>query len=132
MPAVVSAGSRCARNTLWRRRRNCTISGFLFLYHFRVLPACGMWARSPICGFCVPHIVGLMPPHTHCSHTTSISRRGELYAWGLSGTGELGLGRWSPVEVSAPRQASLYQVRIVSVSCGKHHTLAIAEHGSLW
>ncbi|GAX74772.1 hypothetical protein CEUSTIGMA_g2219.t1 [Chlamydomonas eustigma] len=65
-------------------------------------------------------------------HSTCISRRGELFAWGLGTHGELGLGRWAALEVSSPKQCPLAQIRIVSVACGARHTLAIGESGSLW
>mmetsp|Transcript_26924 Transcript_26924/g.58797 ORF Transcript_26924/g.58797 Transcript_26924/m.58797 type:complete len:634 (+) Transcript_26924:184-2085(+) len=75
-----------------------------------------------------------MPAVVACGahHTTSISRRGELFAWGLGSHGELGHGRWTPVEVPTPQQCLLPQVRIVSIACGASHTLAIGETGSLW
>jgi alpha-tubulin suppressor-like RCC1 family protein len=75
-----------------------------------------------------------MPAVVSCGahHSTSISRRGELFAWGLDSNGELGLGRWASIEVALPRQCLLAQVRIVSVACGTNHTLAIAEVGHLW
>lgn len=67
------------------------------------------------------------------SHSASISRRGELYTWGLASSGELGHGGWTPIEVSCPRMiTSLQRTRIVSVSCGANHTLAISETGQLW
>lgn len=65
-------------------------------------------------------------------HTTAISRKGELYSWGLGSNGELGLGRWGPIELTLPRQCSNPHIRVVSVACGANHTLAIAEQGSLW
>ncbi|GAX76064.1 hypothetical protein CEUSTIGMA_g3507.t1 [Chlamydomonas eustigma] len=65
-------------------------------------------------------------------YSTCISRRGELFAWGLGTYGELGLGRWSVLEVPSPRQCPLSQIRVVSVACGARHTLAIGESGSLW
>ena len=75
-----------------------------------------------------------MPAVVACGsrHSTCISRRGELFSWGLNKSGELGLGRWSSLEVSGPIQCPLFQVRIVSVACGHSHTLAIGESGSLW
>lgn len=75
-----------------------------------------------------------MPAVVACGahHTTAISRKGELYSWGLGSNGELGLGRWGPIELSLPRQCSSSSVRIVSVACGANHTLAIAEIGTLW
>lgn len=37
-----------------------------------------------------------MPAVVACGahHSTAISRKGELYSWGLGCNGELGLGRW--------------------------------------
>ncbi|KAL6768970.1 hypothetical protein ACKKBF_B16950 [Auxenochlorella protothecoides x Auxenochlorella symbiontica] len=67
------------------------------------------------------------------SHTASISRRGELFTWGLASSGELGHGGWTPIEVCAPRLVgSLHRVRVVSVAAGANHTLAISEAGQLW
>ncbi len=75
-----------------------------------------------------------MPAVVSCGahHSMCMSRRGELFAWGLGKSGELGLGRFTPIEVSVPRQCPLAHVRIVSVACGASHTLAIGESGSLW
>ncbi len=75
-----------------------------------------------------------MPAVVACGshHSTCISRRGELFSWGQGKSGELGQGRWTPVEVPTPKQCPLPQVRIVSVACGGSHTLAIGESGSLW
>ncbi|CAD7695826.1 unnamed protein product [Ostreobium quekettii] len=66
------------------------------------------------------------------SHSVSISRRGDLYSWGLHSSGELGLGRHAPTEVFLPRQVILTHRRIVSVTAGESHTLAISENGELW
>lgn len=70
---------------------------------------------------------------TGSSHSASISRRGELYTWGLASSGELGHGGWTPIEVAVPRMiTSLGRTRIVSVCAGANHTLAISEAGQLW
>lgn len=65
-------------------------------------------------------------------HSACMSRRGELFLFGLGKNGQLGQGQWSRLEQSIPKQCHLPQVRIVSVTCGASHTLAIAESGSLW
>lgn len=65
------------------------------------------------------------------NHSASISRRGELFMWGLGSSGELGMGQWTPLEVNIPRQCTV-QTRIVSIAAGAHHTLAIGETGGLW
>jgi len=78
----------------------------------------------------------IMPAVVMCgsSHTALISRKGELFTWGLASSGELGHGGWTPIEISTPRQCLLPgpHIRVVSVSCGANHTLAIAENGGLW
>jgi len=67
------------------------------------------------------------------SHTMCISRRGELFTWGLASSGELGHGGLTPVELPVPRQVNaLAHLRIVSISAGGNHSLAIAEDGTLW
>lgn len=67
------------------------------------------------------------------SHAASISRRGELYTWGLASSGELGHGGWTPIEVAVPRMVgSLGRTRVVSVCAGANHTMAISETGQLW
>lgn len=75
-----------------------------------------------------------MPAVVACGahHSTAISRKGELFSWGLGCNGELGLGRWGPIELSSPRQCSASHIRIVSVACGANHTLAIGEDGRLF
>lgn len=69
-------------------------------------------------------------------HTATISRRGQLFTWGLGNSGELGHEDGPTyIDTPFPRRAYLWQaetVRIVSVACGGSHTLAIAENGTLW
>lgn len=77
----------------------------------------------------------VMPAVVACgsSHTGSISRRGELFTWGLASSGELGHGGWTPIEMNFPSQVlALSRTRIVSVTAGTNHTLAISEYGHLW
>jgi len=77
----------------------------------------------------------VMPAVVACgsSHTCSISRRGELFTWGLASSGELGHGGWTPIEMNFPSLVlALQRTRIVSVTAGTNHTLAISEFGHLW
>jgi E3 ubiquitin-protein ligase HERC3 len=81
----------------------------------------------------VPDDIQLAVVSAGSSHTASISRRGELYTWGLASSGELGHGGWTPIELPVPKMiTSLYRTRIVSVCAGANHTLAISEIGQLW
>ena len=77
--------------------------------------------------------VRLAVVHAGSCHNAAISRRGELFTWGLGSSGELGQGGWSPTEVNVPRALQyLNRTRIVSVCAGSNHTLAISENGQLW
>ncbi|KAF8068311.1 UVR8 [Scenedesmus sp. PABB004] len=62
-------------------------------------------------------------------YSTSITRRGQLLTWGLGSRGELGHELPAAGEVPYPMRSLLSTrpaVRIVSVACGSHHTLAIS------
>jgi len=78
---------------------------------------------------------GILPAVVMCgsNHSGSISRRGELFTWGLASSGELGHGGWTPIETNIPSQVlKLSKTRIVSITAGTNHTLAISEYGHLW
>lgn len=50
------------------------------------------------------------------SHSMCITRRGELFTWGLASSGELGHFGALPIEVPVPRQVlSLCNLRIVAI-----------------
>ena len=66
------------------------------------------------------------------SHTLSLSRRGEVFSWGLASSGELGYPG-AGVEAPLPRRVdALSRLRVVSVSAGGHHSMCITEDGALW
>jgi len=68
-------------------------------------------------------------------HTATISRRGQLFTWGMGNSGELGHADATYLDSAKPVRAYLFlntHIRIVSVACGSYHTLAIAENGTLW
>ena len=67
------------------------------------------------------------------NHNAVVTRQGRLYTWGLASSGELGHGGWTPIELNVPKQvACLAAVRIVSVSCGANHTVAVSACGGVW
>ncbi|GMH39002.1 hypothetical protein BSKO_06900 [Bryopsis sp. KO-2023] len=76
----------------------------------------------------------IMPAVVSCgaSHTISISRKGTLYGWGLTTSGELGLGTTAHMEIFIPKRIPLSNRRVVSVAAGSNHTLVITETGELW
>eukprot|EP00877_Chromochloris_zofingiensis_P012093 jgi/Chrzof1/7137/Cz02g12140.t1 len=68
-------------------------------------------------------------------NSAAITRRGQLFTWGLGNRGELGHDQILLGEVPFPARATLFSrptIRVVSAACGSNHTLAIAENGSLW
>ncbi|CAK0786715.1 hypothetical protein CVIRNUC_009929 [Coccomyxa viridis] len=69
------------------------------------------------------------------NHNLLITRRGEIFAWGLSSSGELGQ-RDTPIDqawpVQVPNVGPAWRTRMLSVAAGGSHTLAICETGELW
>ncbi|CAL5222111.1 g4423 [Coccomyxa viridis] len=69
------------------------------------------------------------------NHNLLITRRGEIFAWGLSSSGELGQ-RDTPIDQAWPVQVQnvgpAFRMRMLSVSAGGSHSLAICENGELW
>ncbi len=76
------------------------------------------------------------------SHTAAISKNGHVYTWGHSGSGRLGTVT-RPVPGMTDLALSDHVVLpsvvetlrgyvIVSISCGAHHTLFVADDGNLW
>lgn len=61
-----------------------------------------------------------------------ISNTGDLYTWGVGLYGELGLGEYcqqTAFPMLVPKIGSLYHDEVVSVSCARHHTLALTNEG---
>lgn len=66
----------------------------------------------------------------HC-HTLAITVHGQVYAWGLNESGQLGLGPEAPPAVRRPVLNSYLQ-NIVKLSAGNEHSLAITKSGDLY
>jgi hypothetical protein len=89
-------------------------------------------------------IVSLRPPpshlqdvsitHVNCGkyHTAAISADGDVYAWGLNDSGQLGLGSRS-VKAPTPAKIEAFSGRgIVQLACGQYHTLALTQDGEVY
>ena len=64
-----------------------------------------------------------------CGHSHALFRSGELLSWGGGGEGRLGRGRLT-VPTSGPGEVGLLTgLTILSVSCGKQHSLALTNSG---
>jgi alpha-tubulin suppressor-like RCC1 family protein len=60
--------------------------------------------------------------------SAALSKEGELFIWGYSSNGELGLGSRS--DKNKPQKLPLSE-RVVYFSCGFHHVLVLTENGKL-
>jgi len=72
--------------------------------------------------------------HVACGkyHSAALSAKGDVYMWGLSDSGQLGLGSRS-VKASTPTKVeALSGCGIVQLSCGMYHTLALNEAGEVY
>src|SRR4051812_4170989 len=73
------------------------------------------------------------------SHSSALTRAGEIYTWGYNSCGELGTEdlkiRRSPHKVHIDwSQSPISRVipsRIISATCGRTHTLALTNHGDV-
>ena len=54
---------------------------------------------------------------------------GSVWTWGDNSGGQLGTG--NTVGLSAPSKVGSLK-KIVAISCGTQHALALAENGGLW
>ncbi|XP_054996003.1 probable E3 ubiquitin-protein ligase HERC6 [Sorex araneus] len=65
-------------------------------------------------------------------HCLAVARSGRVFAWGACSEGQLGIGEVT-ASVHIPRTIkSLKGIRIIQVSCGDHHSLALTEGGQLF
>ena len=64
------------------------------------------------------------------NHTLAINSRGELYAWGDNGNGQLGIGKITDTELSPQRVGSDSDWE--AIRAGEDHSLALKSDGTLY
>ena len=64
------------------------------------------------------------------NHTLAINSRGELYAWGDNGNGQLGIGKTTDTELSPQRVGSDSDWE--AIKAGEDHSLALKSDGTLY
>jgi len=62
-------------------------------------------------------------------HSALLTDQGQVYTWGLNGTGQLGLG--SRQDTPAPSLVNLFGLRVRRVALGAYHTLLVTCNGDL-
>ena len=75
------------------------------------------------------------------SHSMALSKEGHVYAWGEATYGQLGLddirdlpknSDSKPYQPFPQKVMALLNKKIVAISCGETHTLALTEGGHLY
>ncbi|KAJ8301898.1 hypothetical protein KUTeg_020885 [Tegillarca granosa] len=74
------------------------------------------------------------PQPIGCGHQhVAMVRNGDVYTWGKTSNGRLGHGDLAPENTISPpcRVETLHmlQVKVISVTCGGEHTVALTQHG---
>ncbi|CAI7994404.1 RCC1 and BTB domain-containing protein 2 [Geodia barretti] len=83
-----------------------------------------------LCGKGIVHLAYGSGPHV-----VALTSSGDIYSWGHNGYGQLGLGASVTTgQGTIPRKlsGSFSGVKIASVSCGGHHTVAVTASGEVY
>lgn len=65
-------------------------------------------------------------------HTAALSADGDVYAWGLESSGQLGLGSARTKAPVPTKVEALSSIGVKALSCGLYHTLALTEAGEVY
>ncbi|CAD6199728.1 unnamed protein product [Caenorhabditis auriculariae] len=65
-------------------------------------------------------------------HSAFICDSGSLWMWGWGLYGQLGMGGRSTCDSSAPVRIDFFDSKVVSVACGRVHTVALTEDGEVF
>uniref|UniRef100_A0A8D1H4J9 HECT and RLD domain containing E3 ubiquitin protein ligase family member 6 n=1 Tax=Sus scrofa TaxID=9823 RepID=A0A8D1H4J9_PIG len=64
-------------------------------------------------------------------HSLAVCHRGRVFAWGAGSEGQLGTGDFKEVNF-IPKKITLTDIKIIQVSCGHYHSLALSEDGQVF
>ena len=63
-------------------------------------------------------------------HSAALTASGDVYAWGLGDSGQLGLGK---TKATTPTKVEgLSGIGVTQLSCGMYHTLALTAEGEVY
>lgn len=65
-------------------------------------------------------------------HSAAISASGDVYAWGLGTSGQLGLGSYRTKAPTPQKVEALSGIGVRALSCGLYHTLALTDAGEVY
>ncbi|XP_032188748.1 probable E3 ubiquitin-protein ligase HERC6 isoform X4 [Mustela erminea] len=65
-------------------------------------------------------------------HSLAVCYKGRVFAWGAGSEGQLGIGEFKEINLIPRKIKTLADIKIIQVSCGHHHSLALSEDGRLF
>ncbi|XP_047573908.1 probable E3 ubiquitin-protein ligase HERC6 isoform X2 [Lutra lutra] len=65
-------------------------------------------------------------------HSLAVCYKGRVFAWGAGSEGQLGIGEFKEINLIPTKIKTLTDIKIIQVSCGHHHSLALSEDGRLF
>lgn len=65
-------------------------------------------------------------------HSLAVCPKGRVFAWGADSEGQLGIEEFKEIIFTPKKIKTLNGVRIIQVSCGDYHSLALSEDGQVF
>ncbi|XP_012579744.1 PREDICTED: probable E3 ubiquitin-protein ligase HERC6 isoform X3 [Condylura cristata] len=65
-------------------------------------------------------------------HSLAVCQKGRVFAWGAGSEGQLGTGEYKEISFIPMKVKFLTDIKIIQVSCGHHHSLALSEDGQVF
>ncbi|GAB5570642.1 probable E3 ubiquitin-protein ligase HERC6 isoform X1 [Prionailurus iriomotensis] len=60
-------------------------------------------------------------------HSLAVCYKGRVFAWGAGSEGQLGIGEFKEINLIPQKIKTLTGIKIIQVSCGNYHSLALSE-----
>ncbi|XP_004703483.2 probable E3 ubiquitin-protein ligase HERC6 [Echinops telfairi] len=60
-------------------------------------------------------------------HSLAVCHKGRVFAWGAGAEGQLGIGEFKEISFIPKKVNALAGIKIIQVSCGHHHSLALSQ-----
>ncbi|XP_051008249.1 probable E3 ubiquitin-protein ligase HERC6 [Acomys russatus] len=72
--------------------------------------------------------------HVSCGkeHSMAVCHKGKVFAWGAGSHGQLGIGEFKEINIMPMKIKALGSIKIIQVSCGHYHSLALSEDGQVF
>ncbi|XP_076422981.1 putative E3 ubiquitin-protein ligase HERC6 isoform X2 [Peromyscus maniculatus bairdii] len=65
-------------------------------------------------------------------HSMAVCHKGRVFAWGAGSEGQLGIGEFKKINLTPTKIKALTGIKIIQVSCGHYHSLALSEDGQVF